>query len=72
MNAHLRPTGSAYFISPETAAIENHTLFRFSVDSEPGTFLPVSSACFPAAVTYRKPDGVGDRAPGASVALSPS
>src|SRR6478609_11018400 len=40
MNAHLQPTGSAYFISPETAAIENHTL-SVLVDNEPGVLARV-------------------------------
>ncbi|AHG46077.1 acetolactate synthase, small subunit [Rhizobium leguminosarum bv. trifolii WSM2297] len=40
MNAHLQPTGSAYFISPETAAIESHTL-SILVDNEPGVLARV-------------------------------
>ena len=40
MNAHLQPTGSAYFISPETASAENHTL-SVLVDNEPGTLARV-------------------------------
>jgi acetolactate synthase-1/3 small subunit len=35
MNAHLQPTGSAYFIAPETAKAERHTL-SVLVDNEPG------------------------------------
>ena len=35
MNAHLQPTGSAYFITKETQAIERHTL-SVLVDNEPG------------------------------------
>jgi len=40
MNAHLQPTGSAYFISPETAAAESHTL-SVLVDNEPGVLARV-------------------------------
>src|SRR5215204_4189444 len=40
MNAHLQPTGSAYFISPETAAVESHTL-SVLVDNEPGVLARV-------------------------------
>jgi len=40
MNAHLQPTGSAYFISKETAAIENHTL-SVLVSNEPGVLARV-------------------------------
>src|ERR1700749_1452331 len=40
MNAHLQPTGSAYFISPETAAAESHTL-AVIVDNEPGVLARV-------------------------------
>lgn len=35
MNAHLLPTGSAYFIAPETEQPERHTL-SVLVDNEPG------------------------------------
>ena len=35
MNAHLQPTGSAYFLAPETQAPERHTL-SVLVDNEPG------------------------------------
>ena len=35
MNAHLQPTGSAYFITKETQEIERHTL-SVLVDNEPG------------------------------------
>ncbi|CAN7491138.1 acetolactate synthase small subunit [Metarhizobium album] len=40
MNAHLQPTGSAYFISPETAKVESHTL-SVLVDNEPGVLARV-------------------------------
>src|ERR1700749_2866571 len=40
MNAHLQPTGSAYFISPETAAAESHPL-EVIVDKEPGVLARV-------------------------------
>ncbi len=40
MNAHLQPTGSAYFIAPETAKIESHTL-SVLVDNEPGVLARV-------------------------------
>jgi acetolactate synthase-1/3 small subunit len=35
MNAHLQPTGSAYFLAPETQTVERHTL-SVLVDNEPG------------------------------------
>ncbi len=35
MNAHLQPTGSAYFLAPETQKPERHTL-SVLVDNEPG------------------------------------
>src|SRR4051794_30894686 len=35
MNAHLQPTGSAYFLTKETQPIERHTL-SVLVDNEPG------------------------------------
>jgi len=35
MNAHLAPTGSAYFLAPETQTPERHTL-SVLVDNEPG------------------------------------
>jgi len=35
MNAHLQPSGSAYFIPPEAGAPERHTL-SVLVDNEPG------------------------------------
>ncbi|MDI7863679.1 acetolactate synthase small subunit [Rhizobiaceae bacterium n13] len=40
MNAHLQPTGSAYFISRETAPAESHTL-SVLVDNEPGVLARV-------------------------------
>ncbi|PZU75021.1 MAG: acetolactate synthase small subunit [Rhizobium sp.] len=40
MNAHLQPTGSAYFIQKETAAVENHTL-SVLVNNEPGVLARV-------------------------------
>jgi acetolactate synthase-1/3 small subunit len=40
MNAHLQPTGSAYFIAPETAQVEGHTL-SVLVDNEPGVLARV-------------------------------
>ena len=40
MNAHLQPTGSAYFIAKETSAIESHTL-SVLVDNEPGVLARV-------------------------------
>ena len=40
MNAHLQPTGSAYFISPETARQERHTL-SVLVTNEPGVLARV-------------------------------
>lgn len=40
MTAHLQPTGSAYFISPETAKAESHTL-SILVDNEPGVLARV-------------------------------
>jgi acetolactate synthase-1/3 small subunit len=40
MNAHLQPTGSAYFISKETQAPETHTL-SVLVDNEPGVLARV-------------------------------
>ena len=35
MNAHLQPTGSVYFLAPETQTPERHTL-SVLVDNEPG------------------------------------
>ena len=40
MNAHLQPTGSAYFIAKETEKHENHTL-SILVDNEPGVLARV-------------------------------
>ncbi|GHC75399.1 acetolactate synthase small subunit [Limoniibacter endophyticus] len=40
MNAHLQPTGSAYFIAPETETRERHTL-SVLVDNEPGVLARV-------------------------------
>ncbi|MBN8932865.1 MAG: acetolactate synthase small subunit, partial [Rhizobium pusense] len=40
MNTHLQPTGSAYFIQKETAAVENHTL-SVLVNNEPGVLARV-------------------------------
>ena len=40
MNAHLQPTGSAYFIAPETQVSESHTL-SVLVDNEPGVLARV-------------------------------
>ena len=40
MNAHLQPTGSAYFIATETAKAERHTL-SVLVDNEPGVLARV-------------------------------
>ncbi|MGF9691654.1 MULTISPECIES: acetolactate synthase small subunit [unclassified Rhizobium] len=40
MNAHLQPTGSAYFITPETAKEERHTL-SVLVTNEPGVLARV-------------------------------
>ena len=40
MNAHLQPTGSAYFIAKETEKAENHTL-SVLVDNEPGVLARV-------------------------------
>ncbi len=40
MSAHLQPTGSAYFISPETARQERHTL-SVLVSNEPGVLARV-------------------------------
>lgn len=40
MNAQQQPTGSAYFISPETQAVETHTL-SVLVDNEPGVLARV-------------------------------
>nr|WP_316654898.1 acetolactate synthase small subunit [uncultured Gellertiella sp.] len=40
MNAHLQPTGSAYFIAKETASVESHTL-SVLVDNEPGVLARV-------------------------------
>ena len=40
MNAHLQPTGSAYFIASETQQPENHTL-SILVDNEPGVLARV-------------------------------
>lgn len=40
MNAHLQPTGSAYFISKETQTVESHTL-SVLVDNEPGVLARV-------------------------------
>ena len=40
MNAHQLPTGSAYFIAPETAKAENHTL-SILVSNEPGVLARV-------------------------------
>jgi acetolactate synthase-1/3 small subunit len=40
MNAHQQPTGSAYFISPETAKVESHTL-SVLVNNEPGVLARV-------------------------------
>lgn len=42
MNAHLQPTGSAYFIAPETQKNERHTL-SVLVDNEPGILARVVS-----------------------------
>jgi acetolactate synthase-1/3 small subunit len=40
MNAHLQPTGSAYFITKDTASPETHTL-SVLVDNEPGVLARV-------------------------------
>ena len=40
MNAHLQPTGSAYFIAKETQVAESHTL-SVLVDNEPGVLARV-------------------------------
>jgi acetolactate synthase-1/3 small subunit len=40
MNAHLQPTGSAYFIVKETEAVVSHTL-SILVDNEPGVLARV-------------------------------
>ncbi|SDG46890.1 acetolactate synthase small subunit [Pelagibacterium luteolum] len=40
MNAHLQPTGSAYFLTTETQAAERHTL-TVLVDNEPGVLARV-------------------------------
>ena len=40
MNAHQQATGSAYFIAPETAKVENHTL-SVLVNNEPGVLARV-------------------------------
>ena len=40
MNAHLQPTGSAYFIATETQVAESHTL-SVLVDNEPGVLARV-------------------------------
>ncbi|AEQ51945.1 acetolactate synthase small subunit [Pelagibacterium halotolerans] len=40
MNAHLKPTGSAYFLTTETQATERHTL-TVLVDNEPGVLARV-------------------------------
>ncbi len=40
MNAHLQPTGSAYFIAKETELAETHTL-SVLVDNEPGVLARV-------------------------------
>ena len=40
MNAHLQPTGSAYFIQKETETVENHTL-SVLVNNEPGVLARV-------------------------------
>ncbi|NJR13685.1 MAG: acetolactate synthase small subunit [Phyllobacteriaceae bacterium] len=40
MNAQHQPTGSAYFISPETQMVERHTL-SVLVDNEPGVLARV-------------------------------
>jgi acetolactate synthase-1/3 small subunit len=40
MNAHQQPTGSAYFIAPETAKAESHTL-SVLVSNEPGVLARV-------------------------------
>jgi len=40
MNAHLQPTGSAYFISKETEIVESHTL-SVLVANEPGVLARV-------------------------------
>ncbi|MBJ6986581.1 MULTISPECIES: acetolactate synthase small subunit [unclassified Devosia] len=42
MNAHLQPTGSAYFMAPETQQNERHTL-SVLVDNEPGILARVVS-----------------------------
>ena len=40
MNAHQQPTGSAYFLAPETQIAERHTL-AIVVDNEPGVLARV-------------------------------
>jgi hypothetical protein len=40
MNAHLQPTGSAYFIAKDTQVAESHTL-SVLVDNEPGVLARV-------------------------------
>ncbi len=40
MNAHLQPTGSAYFIQQETSKEERHTL-SVLVNNEPGVLARV-------------------------------
>src|SRR5246127_3429240 len=41
MNAQLQPTGSAYFLTRETAASERHTL-SVLVDNEPGVLARIA------------------------------
>ncbi len=66
MNAHLQPTGSAYFIAKETSAIESHTL-SVLVDNEPA-FSPCHRPVLLVAATTSKAYGFRDGARGASVA----
>ena len=67
MNAHLQPTGSAYFIAKETEKPETHTL-SVLVDNEPGVLARVDRAVLRPRLQHREPDRLGDGAREAPVA----
>ena len=61
MNAHLQPSGSAYFIPPETGAPERHTL-SVLVDNEPGILARIVGLFSARGFNIDSLDGLGDRA----------
>ena len=67
MNAHLQPTGSAYFIAKETESRRKPHAFG-SRRQRAGRSRPRHRPVLRPRLQHREPDGLGDRASGASVA----